>query len=154
MAQMPLHRMLPLAMAIAVTCCPAHAVDGSFFPPEIMPPNASLNHPADPCMREFTRLRGMADQDGLSFLRAAREHRGSRDEMCDLVGRWARSETAVVRYVETQGASCGVLVQSAVRFLQARSRAESLQPKVCAGDDSWMARLPAAEPHANESHNQ
>jgi fructose-1-phosphate kinase PfkB-like protein len=79
--------------------------------------------------------------------------------MCELVGRWARSETAVVRYVETQGASCGVLVQSAVRFIQVRSPAESLQQKVCAGDDSWVAGLPAAkpdanEPDANESHDR
>jgi hypothetical protein len=144
---MLIHRVLPLAVAIATTSFGlAYAADGNFFPPEIVPPAARLNHLADPCMQEFTRLRGMAERDGLSFLGAARDRRGSRDEMCKLVGTWAQSETDVVRYVETQGANCGVLVQSVVRFIQTRSMAESLRKKVCAGDDSWMAWLPAAKP--------
>ena len=45
-------------------------------------------------------------------------------------------------------------MQSAVRFIQTQSTAESLQQKVCAGDDNWMARLPPAEPDANELHDQ
>jgi hypothetical protein len=151
MARISIYRVVPLAVAIATAFFGlAYAADGNFFPPEIVPPAARLNHPSDPCMQEFTRLRGLAERDGLSFLGVARERRGSRDELCRLVGTWAQSETDVVRYVETQGANCGVLVQSAVRFIRTRSMAESLQPKVCAGDDSWMAQLPTAKPGDHE----
>jgi len=145
---MPVRLVLPSAAVVAIACFGAAYANTNFFPPEIMPPKTRFGL-ADPlCMQELARLQGRAARNGLSFLNVARERREPRDEMCKLARTWAQSELAIVRYVEMHADICGLSVQSAVRFIQTRSAAESVQAKVCAGDDSWMVSLPAETPRS------
>jgi hypothetical protein len=82
------------------------------------------------CMRNFVPLREQAEERG-KLIKAASERRAPPDEVCKLIGNYSQAEIKMIKYVETNAATCGIPPQTSNQLKSGHKNTETMQQKVC-----------------------
>jgi hypothetical protein len=88
--------------------------------------------PKLPCHDHLMPLREDA-QKRVAAIVAAGKRKAESNEICQLLGHFAEAEAKVIRFVEEQGASCGISPEALSQMKQSQSKTGELRKRVCAG---------------------
>lgn len=121
-----LARILPLACLVTLTgAWPAAA---QFMPPGA--PGAPGGGGMPPCFNEFMPLRQEAEKRATAVRDAGAKH-ATPQQACDLIGRFSDAEAKVVKFVQTNGASCGIPAEAVKQMKTNHEHTLELHKRVC-----------------------
>jgi hypothetical protein len=103
----------------------ASPVGGGFAQPA--PQTAA---PADECMNGFLPLRQEAEKHAAS-IKTAGARNAPADEVCKLIGSFARSEVKMIKFVEAHAQQCGIPAQVGEQLRTGHKNTEGMLEKVC-----------------------
>jgi len=94
---------------------------------------APAGRPAGPpnACESFVPLRAEAEK-GAAAIRAASEHKASREEVCPLFQRFAAAEAKVVKFLETHMTQCGVPPEAVKQSKANHAQTLKIRTAVCA----------------------
>jgi hypothetical protein len=87
--------------------------------------------PPDECMKQFLPLRLEAEKRSHALKAAGEKHAGP-DVACKLIGSFIQAEVKMIKYVEVNGARCGIPPQISDQMKKGHQGAEAMQTKICA----------------------
>ena len=86
---------------------------------------------ADTCMNGFAPLREEAERRG-KLIKAASERHAPPLEACELIASFHHSEIKMIKYIEANSATCGILPEIADQLRAGHMHTEAMQKMVCA----------------------
>ncbi|SFJ01092.1 hypothetical protein [Bradyrhizobium sp. cf659] len=86
--------------------------------------------PGEDCMKAFVPLREEAEKRG-KLIKAASDRHATPDEACKLIGNFSQAELKMIKYVEANGAKCGIPPQIGAQMKDGHKNTEAMQKKVC-----------------------
>ena len=96
-------------------------------------------------MKEFLPLREDAEKRG-KLIKAASDRHAPPEEACKLIGSFGQAELKMIKYVEANGAKCGIPPQIPEQLRNGHKNTETMQKKVCT-----MAQQRPAGPSLSEA---
>jgi hypothetical protein len=102
----------------------AAPITGSAFERGPAPPSQA--GPSDECMKGFVPLREEAEKRG-KLIKAASDRHAPPDEACKLIGNFGKAELAMIKYVESHLAKCGIPPQVADQLKQGHKNTDNMQ---------------------------
>ena len=96
----------------------------------------------DACIKEFVPLREEAERRG-KLIKAASERRAPPHEACELIESFHHSQIKMIKYIEANSATCGILPEIADQLRAGRRNTEAMQKLVCAVARRAQRRGPA-----------
>jgi hypothetical protein len=97
---------------------------------------------ADACMKGFMPLREEAEKRG-KMIKAASDRKASPDEACKLIGNFGKAEINMIKYVEANGAKCGIPPQIGEQLKNGHKNTEKMQKQVCGIAEQARTQRPA-----------
>lgn len=120
----------------------AAPITGGFTP--AAPPPGQQQAGGDKCMQEFMPLRQDAERRG-QLIKKASDRGAPPSEACKLIGNYAQSEARMIKYVNANGAACGIPAEIKKQLETSHKNTEQLRRKVCsAAAQAQQPRGPAA----------
>ena len=98
--------------------------------------------PPDECMKEFMPLRQEAEKRG-HMLKEASDKRQGPDVACKLINNFIQAEIKMMKYVETNGARCGIPPQISEQLKKGHKSSEAMQEKICNAAAQAKNQVPA-----------
>ncbi|MEP6838591.1 MAG: hypothetical protein ABJA75_11085 [Bradyrhizobium sp.] len=99
--------------------------------------------PSDACMKGFMPLREEAEKRG-KLIKAASERHAPPDEACKLIGNFGAAEIKMIKYIEANGAKCGIPAQIGDQLKTGHKNTEKMQAQVCnVAQQAQQQRAPA-----------
>lgn len=86
--------------------------------------------PGEDCMKGFVPLREEAEKRG-KLIKAASDRHAMPDEACKLIGNFSQAELKMIKFVEANGAKCGIPPQVGAQMKDGHKNTEAMQKKVC-----------------------
>ncbi|TFV44919.1 hypothetical protein [Bradyrhizobium niftali] len=86
--------------------------------------------PGEDCMKGFVPLREEAEKRG-KLIKAASDRHAMPDEACKLIGNFSQAELKMIKFVEANGAKCGIPPQIGAQMKDGHKNTEAMQKKVC-----------------------
>jgi len=86
--------------------------------------------PGEDCMKGFVPLREEAEKRG-KLIKAASDRHAMPDEACKLIGNFSQAELKMIKFVEANGAKCGIPPQIGAQMKDGHKHTEAMQKKVC-----------------------
>jgi hypothetical protein len=83
-----------------------------------------------PCVKEFLRLRGIAEKKAAA-IRAAGEHKAPPQEACKLFNSFSAAEAKLLKYATENGTWCGIPDQIISGMKQAHAKTTEMRTKIC-----------------------
>ncbi|MFZ5738334.1 MAG: hypothetical protein ACOY6K_15820 [Pseudomonadota bacterium] len=113
----------------AAGAAPIAGGGGAFGPP---PGAAPMGQQAggEACMNDFLKLRKEAEKRGQA-IQAAGKRKAPATEACKLIGAFASSEVAMIKYVVSNAKRCGIPNEIADQLKTGHKRTEQMQKQVC-----------------------
>jgi len=105
------------------------------------PPGPSQGGPPDDCMKQFVSLREEAEKRG-KLIKAASDRHAPPDEACKLIANFGQSEAAMIKYVQSHSAKCGIPPQVSEQMKAGHKNTEAMQKKVCAVAQQVQQKAP------------
>ena len=96
----------------------------------------------DACIKEFVPLREEAERRG-KLIKPASERHAPPDEACELIESFHHSQIKMIKYIEANSATCGILPEIADQLRAGRRNTEAMQKLVCAVARRAQRRGPA-----------
>jgi hypothetical protein len=81
-------------------------------------------------MKGFVPLREEAEKRG-KLIKAASDRHAMPDEACKLIGNFSQAELKMIKFVEANGAKCGIPPQIGAQMKDGHKNTEAMQKKVC-----------------------
>jgi hypothetical protein len=106
------------------------------------PPSPQAQAAMQQCMTEFTPLRNEAETRG-KLIKAASDRHAPPAEACKLIENYGQAELKMMKYVETNGAKCGIPPQIHQQLKTSHKATDNMQQKVCAMAQQVQQRAPA-----------
>jgi hypothetical protein len=97
--------------------------------------------PAD-CMKDFIPLRDDTERRGKE-IKAASDRHATPDVACKLIGGFSQAEMKMIKYVEKNGARCGIPPQVSGQLNAGHKNTEAMLQKVCDAAKQAQQRGPA-----------
>jgi hypothetical protein len=119
-----------------------------FAPPQMGAPTGMRPGPpqggggANPCVVEFTRLRGEVEKKG-SVAKAVSDRKGTRDEMCSAVSGIHAAQVTWVKYAKDNSSQCGIPPDILKQLRMGQDNLAKLRKNICSGGGATAA-APAA----------
>ena len=86
--------------------------------------------PGEDCMKGFVPLREEAEKRG-KLIKAASDRHAMPDEACKLIGNFSQAELKMIKFVEANGAKCGIPPQIGAQMKDGHKNTEAMATKVC-----------------------
>jgi hypothetical protein len=116
-----IHRLIvPLTVAVVTAHVGQACAQGAF--------RAPLSRE---CMSGFVPLREEAENRG-KLIKAASARHAPLDETCKLIGNYSQAEIKMIRYVESNAATCGIAPPTSDQLKSGHKNTENMLQKVCA----------------------
>jgi len=115
----------PAGVAPASVGPPAGPSAMGFGPPAQQPGE-------NPCMAEFTRLRGEVEAKG-RVAKAVSQRKGSREDLCSAVGAIAAAQTRWVKFAVGRASSCGIPPDVIKQLKEGENHLFQLRKAICSG---------------------
>jgi hypothetical protein len=106
------------------------------------PPTEAGGGPGADCMKQFMPLREDAERRG-KMIKAASDRHASPAEACKLIGNYGQAEMKMIKYVESNGAKCGIPSQIAEQLKAGHKNTEAMQKRVCEVAQQMQTARPA-----------
>ena len=104
-------------------------------------PGRQAGGPPDECMKGFLPLRAEAEKRG-KLIKAASERKAGPEEACKLIGNFGKAEVAMIKYVESHAAKCGIPQQVEDQMKNGHKSTEATLKKVCGAAQQAQQRGP------------
>jgi hypothetical protein len=110
---------------------PGMSPSGAWPTPGAPPPQQQQQQQTPPCFGEFMPIRTEAEKRA-GVLQAAIKRKVPREEICQVIKRFAESESRVLKFVEDNQQRCGVPADAVAQMKANHKRTVTSQNQVCA----------------------
>jgi hypothetical protein len=114
------------------------------------PPPPQASGAPDECMKNFMPLRQETERRGKLLQAAGQKKQKTPDEICKLLTSYGQAETKMMKYVESNGAKCGIPPQIGDQLKASHKNTEAMQQKVCGVAQQAAQQQKAATPSLSD----
>lgn len=110
-------------------------------PPQGGPPQGAAAN--NPCLTEFSRLRGEVEKKG-TVAKAVSDRKGTREEMCSAVGGIHSAQVIWVKYAKDHAPQCGIPPDILKQLRMGQDNLAKLRKNICSGGPASAGGAPPA----------